>query len=182
MSESDNGKKLVEGMALELFLAEYQHITGRHIEDYVPSERPDFLCIDTAGDKFGIELVRVMLAPESLMWLRILKYEEFADPLDTYIRVQEAIDRKDYLRRTDGWSCPDNTVLVLQLMDSPIEAVAKFFCSEVIEVAEASGFSEIWVADYTVEEAYSTVQLYGIKPECYRGLHDRALGSSKPYG
>lgn len=182
MSENDYGKKLIEAMALDLFLAEYQHITGRLIESYVPSERPDFLCVDTDGDKFGIELVRVMMDPESLMWLRILKNEEFADPLDTYIHLQEAIDRKDYLRRTVGWSCPDDTVLVLQLMDAPIEKVAKFICSEVVEVGEASGFSEIWLADYSVEEAYSTVQLYGIKPEWFRGLHDRALGSSKPYG
>jgi len=182
MSESDYGKKLIEELALDLFLAEYQLITGRRIESYVSSERPDFLCIDTTGVRFGIELVRVMVDPESLMWLRILKNEEFADPLDTYIRVQEAIERKNDLRKKVGWSCQNNTVLVLQLMDAPIEKVAKFISSEVIDVSEASGFSEIWLADYTVEEAYSTVQLYGIKPECFRGLHNRALGNSKPYG
>lgn len=182
MSESDHEKKLIEEMALELFLAEYQFITGRRIESYVPSERPDFLCVDSVGEKFGIELVRVMLDPESVSYLRILKNEEFADPFDTYIRVQEAIARKDYLRRTAGWSLPDNTVLILQLIDAPIESVAKFFGSEILEAGEASGFSEIWLVDYTVEEAYSTVQLYGIIPKCFSGLHDRALGSSKPYG
>ena len=71
MSENDYGKKLIEAMALDLFLAEYQLITGRRIESYVNSERPDFLCIDTTGVKFGIELVRVMVDPESLMWLRL---------------------------------------------------------------------------------------------------------------
>lgn len=182
MSEKNYEKKLIEEEALNLFFAEYKHISGRRIESCVQSERPDFICVDTDGVSFGIELVRVMLDPESLSFLRILKSKEFADPFDTYIRMQEIIDRKDYLRQTSGWSYPENTVLVLQLMDAPIATVAKFICSEVENVAEATGFLEIWIADYTVEEAYSTVQLYGLKPECYLGLHDRTLGSTKPYG
>ena len=182
MSDSDYGKKLVEEMWLDLFLAEYKNITGRSLMKFTRSERPDFLCTDFVGDRFGIELVRVMETPESHMWRRVLKNQEFADPLDTAIRVQETITRKDYLRQTTGWSCPDNTILVLQLMDAPIEEVKKFICSELFEVGESAGFSEIWIADYTVEEAYSTVQLYGIKPERFRGLHDHAFSNSKPYG
>jgi hypothetical protein len=47
----------------------------------------------------------------------------------------------------------------------------------------ATGFTEIWLADLTTIDAFHTVQLFGVKPKEFVGLHAmRRLRSWKPYG
>jgi len=71
---------------------------------------------------------------------------------------------------------------VLQLMDSSIDQVVSFLEKQVIKELNETGFFEIWLADYTILEAFGTVQLYGIKPEKWRGIHDHSRTGNKPYG
>jgi len=66
-------------------------------------------------------------------------------------------------------------------MDSSIEQVILFFDNQVIKELNEMGFYEIWLADYTILEAFGTIQLYGIKPERLQGLHNHSRTGNKPY-
>lgn len=175
-------KKDEEREALDYFLAEYEITTGNKLTVLHESESPDFLCANAAGKQIGVELVRAMKNPELMSWRRILDKLDYADSLDTWIRAQEAIHRKDERRQAPHWQTPLDTILVVQLVDCPIQEVADHIEDDLVAECAATGFSEIWLADYTKLEAFGTVQLYGLKPEKFRGLHERCYGSWKPYG
>ena len=182
LSDKQYGKKLVEEMELEPFLKEYEWITGLSLQLVGRAERPDFIAQRSDGTELGIELSKIMRDPKSAFWARVLSGEEFADPVESAIRLQELIYRKDAKRSGSGWTLPDRTVLVLQLMDSSIGQVAFFLDEQVIKELNETGFFEIWLADYTILEAFGTIQLYGIKPEKWQGLHDHSRTGNKPYG
>jgi len=67
-------------------------------------------------------------------------------------------------------------------MDSSFDQVISFLDKQVIKELNETGFFEIWLADYTILEAFGTIQLYGIKPERWQGLHDHSKRGNKPYG
>ena len=182
LSDQEYGKKLVEEMDLEPFLKEYEWVTGLVLQLINRTERPDFIVQRSDGTQLGIELTKVMRDPESAFWARVLSGEEFADPVETAIHLQELIYRKDAKRSGSGWTLPDRTVLVLQLMDSSIDQVVLFLDDQVIKELNETGFFEIWLADYTILEAFGTIQLYGIKPEKWQGLHSHSRTGNKPYG
>jgi len=165
LSDQEYGKKLVEEMELEPFLKEYEYITGLALQLINRSERPDFIAKRSDGTRLGIELSKIMRDPQSTFWARVLSGEEFADPVITAINLQESIYRKDAKRSGFGWTLPDRTVLVLQLLDSSIDQVISFLDDQVIKELNETGFFEIWLADYTIFDAFGTIQLYGIKPE-----------------
>jgi len=182
VSDREYGKKLGEEMDLEPFLSAYRFVTGLDLEVIGLGERPDFRCRRSDGVELGVEVTRVMTDPESRFWKRVLSGEEYADRVDTAIRLQELIYRKDAKRRSLGWILPQFTILVLQLMDCPLDEASCFLDKEVLSEVVATGFLEIWAADYTAMEAYNSVQLYGIKPPKWAGLHDHSMMGSKPYG
>jgi hypothetical protein len=182
LSDQEYGKKIVEEMELELFLEEYKYITGLSLQLVNQFERPDFIVQRSDGTILGIELSKIMRDPQSSFWARVLSGEEFADSVDTAIHLQELIYRKDAKRSGSGWTLPDRTVLVLQLMDSSIDQVLLFLDDQVIKELNETGFFEIWLADYTILEDFGTIQLYGIKPEKWQGLHNHSGTGNKPYG
>jgi aminobenzoyl-glutamate utilization protein B len=102
MSEQESFKKSEERAAIDLFLVEYRLITGREIGSCMASERPDFLCL-LDGEDIGLEIVRVMADPDSRMWRRILDRDEFMPPLDTLLRLQEAVYKKEEKRLSRSW-------------------------------------------------------------------------------
>lgn len=134
------------------------------------------------GKRYGLEVVRVMVDPEQRMWRRILDGDEFMDPVDTAVRLQELVYQKDVKRSASDWELPDSTILLLTLLDAPIEDVAPYIDEEVLAELYTTGFMEIWVADFTIAEAYGTVQLMCLKCDAYIGLHDFHPRSWKPYG
>jgi hypothetical protein len=182
LSDQEYGKKLAEEMELEPFLKEYKCITGLALQLVNRSERPDFIAQRSDGTRLGIELSKIMRDPQSSFWARVLSGEEFADPVKTAIHLQELIYLKDAKRSGFGWTLPDRTVLVLQLMDSSIDQVVLFLDDQVIKELNETGFFEIWFADYTILDAFGTIQLYCIKPKRWQGLHNHSRTGNKPYG
>jgi len=182
LSDQEYGKKLVEEMELEPFLKEYEWVTGLALQLVGRAERPDFIAQRSDGTELGIELSKIMRDPQSTFWARVLSGDEFADPVETAIYLQELIYRKDAKRSGSGWTLPDRTMLILQLMDSLFDQVISFLDKQVIKELNETGFFEIWLADYTILEAFGTIQLYGIKPERWQGLHDHSKRGNKPYG
>jgi len=126
LSDQEYGKKGAEEMELEPFLKEYKCITGLTLQLVSQSERPDFIAQRSDGTRLGIELSKIMRDPESTFWARVLNGEEQADPIDTAIDLQKLIYRKDIKRSGSGWTLPDRTVLMLQIMDSSIDQVVLF--------------------------------------------------------
>ena len=182
LSDQEYGKKLIEEMDLEPFLKEYEWATGLALQLVNRTERPDFIVQRSDGTQLGIELTKVMRDPESLFWARVLSGEEFADPVKAAIHLQKLIYRKDAKRSGSGWTLPDRTLLVLQLMDSSIDQVVLFLNDQIIKELNETGFFEIWLADYTILDAFGTIQLYGIKPKMWQGLHSHSRTGNKPYG
>ena len=182
LSDQGYGKKLAEEMELEPFLKEYKCITGLALQLVNRAERPDFIAQRSDGTRLGVELSKIMHDRQSAFWARVLSGEEFADPVDTAMQLQELIYRKDAKRSGSGWTLPDRTVLVLQLMDSSIDQVVPFLDDQVIKELNETGFFEIWLADYTILDAFGTIQLYGIKPKRRQGLHNHSRTGNKPYG
>jgi len=182
VSDLEIGKKMVEEMELEPFLDEYAAVTGRKLEVLGRSERPDFICRRGREPYLGLELVKVIEDPISRQWEEILNGSVDVDPLDTAIHLQEAVYRKEDKRKIPGWRCPARTILVLQLMEAPAEEVGRYLDIQILDEMSATGFLEIWAADYTVFEPYGTVELLGIKPRKWRGIHRHRLYGTKPYG
>lgn len=181
MSDSDYAKKLVEEMELEPFLEEYEHVTGTSISVVARSERPDFLC-KRGGRRVGLELVRVMQDPSHRQWKAILGQDEQMHGLDAALLVREAVYAKELRRAPQGWQYPDRTILVVQLMDADGQETVEHLDDQIMEEMAATGFREIWLADYTLMEPYRTVQLVGIKPKRWRGPHLHRFYGLKPYG
>jgi hypothetical protein len=182
LSDQDIGKKEVEENDLEPFLKEYERITNFSLKIIERTERPDFIVQRSDGTQLGIELTKVMRNPKSTFWARVLNGEEQADPIDTAIHLQELIYRKDIKRSQSNWKLSKRTVLLLQLMDSSIDQVTLFLDVQIIREINKTGFFEIWIGDYSILEAYGTIQLYGIKPNKWQGLHDHLNSGKKPYG
>ena len=182
MSNQEIGKKMNEEEDLELFSREYEQITSLSFNIVATTERPDFIVYRSDGMKLGIELTKVMRDPYSAFWARVLNGEEQADPLDSVMNLQELIYTKDKKLSEDNWQFPDRTILLLQLMDSSIEQVASLLDDGIIKEINKTGFLEIWIGDYSISEAYGTIQLYCIKPKKWQGLHDHINSGKKPFG
>src|SRR5206468_8632345 len=114
---------------------------------------------------------------------QVVMGRDYADPGDAAIHLEEAICLKEKKRRRPDWKLPNCTILVVQIVDAPIQSVACFLDRQVLdELFSSAGFCEIWLADYTVAERFQTVQLFGIKPRRWQGLHDHLRTGSKHYG
>ena len=182
MSDSDIGKKEEEREYLYPFLEEYRLVTGRELTVLECRERPDFIVGNDKEERFGLEITRIMVDPETRKWREILDKDEFMDPQDTTIHLLEQLYRKSEKIKSSGWELPDFTILVLAVMDAPIEDMTPFLDEEILDELSMTKFLEIWAADFTIMGAYNTVQLMGLKAGEYTGLHKPHPISWKPYG
>lgn len=66
-------------------------------------------------------------------------------------------------------------------MDSSIKQLVMLLDDNIIKEISKTGFLEIWIGDYSIIEAYGTIQLYCIKPKKWQGLHNH-IATGKPYG
>ncbi len=165
---NDNGKKMVERDEAQEFIEEYARVTGVQLTLVGAGERPDFVC-EKRGRRYGLELVRVMR-------------DGHLHGLDVALLVQEAVYVKDKKRASPGWGYPQSTILVIQLIGNDGEEMAAYLDHQIMDELAGTGFREIWVADYSPMEPYGTIQLIGVKPKRWRGLHRHRRYGTKPYG
>lgn len=178
---NDDGKKMVEAMELKPFLDEYAHVTGIEMTVVGGGERPDFICAKR-GRRFGLELVKAMRDPVQRQWEVMLGGEGPLHGLNAALLVQKAAYAKEQKRASAGWRYPKSTILVIQLIGSDGEEMAEHLDDQVMDEVAQTGFREIWIADYSLMEPYGTVQLIGVKPKRWRGLHRHRFFGTKPYG
>ncbi len=166
---NDDGKKMAERDDLESFLEEYAYVTGDELRLIGAGERPDFVC-EKRGRHYGLELVKVM------------NDNGQHQCLDTSIMVQDTLYKKEKKRASAGWQYQKSTILVIQLIGSDGEEMATYLDDRLMDEMADTGFREIWIADYSTIEPYGTVQLIGVKPKRWRGVHRHRFYGMKPYG
>jgi hypothetical protein len=178
---NDDGKKMVEAMELEPFLDEYVHVTGTELTVVAAGERPDFIC-KKHGRCFGLELVKAMQDHTQRVGDIIFRGESHLHGVDAAMLVQETVYLKEGKRASVGWRYPKSAILVIQLIGSDGEEMAQFLDDQLMDEMAATGFHEIWIADYSPMAPYRTVQLVGVKPKRWRGAHQHRFFGTKPYG
>jgi hypothetical protein len=178
---NDDGKKMVEREDLYQFLEEYARVTGTQLIPIAAGERPDFVC-EKRGRRYGLELVKAMRNPVQRRWEVILGGTGHLSGHDATLLVQDVAYAKDKKRASPGWSYPKSTILVIQLIGSDGEEMVVHLDNQLMDEMAETGFREIWIADYSPMEAYRTIQLIGVKPKRWRGLHRHRLFGTKPYG
>ena len=60
--------------------------------------------------------------------------------------------------------------------------MAEYLDDQLMDEMSETGFREIWICDYSLMDAYGTVQLIGVKPKRWRGSHPHRFYGRKPYG
>jgi hypothetical protein len=176
---NDDGKKMVEREEAEQFLYEYIHVTGIEMDLVAIGERPDFAC-EKEGQRYGLELVKVMKNPE-IRRIDALFGDAHLHGQDAAIMVQETVFAKEEKRSKPDWTFPDKTILVLQLVGSDGEELLEYLDDQLMEEISETGFCEIWIADDSTLGPYNNVQLIGIKPKKWRGLHRHSSYGKKEY-
>lgn len=155
---------MVEEMDLDHFRDAYAHVTGRSLIPVASGERPDFICRWGRAKPVGVELTYVPIGPFGLSF-----------------SLCDAATAKASKLKSPDWTLADRTILVLMVQEplryldgsrDPSEVLAEF----------KLGFIEIWAADYSLLDAYSNIELFGLYPRRWFGFHRRPNWSSKPYG
>jgi len=178
---NDDGRKMVEREEAKLFVSEYSRVTGVELALVGAGERPDFVC-EKRGRQFGLELVRAMQDPVQRHDEVLLGGDGHLHGLDAALLLQAAVHVKEQKRASAGWRYPNSTILVIQLIGSDGEEMIEYLGGQLMDEMATTGFCEIWIADYSTMEPYGEIQLIGVKPKRWRGLHRHALYGTKPYG
>ncbi len=171
--ENARAKKAMEESGAGCFLDAYALATGRRLEIRDSSERPDFICVGPDGLETGLELVKFVGDHES----RGTDEVSYRDAGHALFFIPSTINCKESKRQEPDWRFPDDTILVVQVMDCSI----RLFQSQ-LEVDDYldHGFREIWLADYSELEVYGNIEVFCLYPADLFGYYQSVRG--KPYG
>jgi hypothetical protein len=181
MSDSNLGKKMVEEQHLSYFLDAYSTVTGTTLTVVSSGESPDFICVHPSGELVGVELARSPhdheRAVDDRIWTdRTMRSYDLLDAVSCMITAKE---RK---RLSPHWRTPNNTILVIELLDYTFDSLRWTDRSSLSDDYASSGFIEIWLADHSTLEAFREVRLIGLYPPHFWGLHPQPALEGKPYG
>ncbi len=175
------GRKIVEEHQLKYFTDAYQFSLGDTLDTVSWCEGPDFICQRSNGDKVGVELTQVVGDPSVLK--TCTDPEELMDGFAALEEIHNLIETKEFKRRQSGWRLPENTILVLQLMDYNFREGDSLVLDELdINELPTHGFKEIWLGDYSRLDAYGDIELFCCFPEYLWGFYERWNPGRKPYG
>ncbi|HWB02767.1 MAG TPA: hypothetical protein VG796_07055 [Verrucomicrobiales bacterium] len=181
MSDSDTGKKLIEEGHLGHFIDAYAKVTGETLSVSSSGESPDFICTRPSGEVVGVELARSPHDYESASHDR-----HWTDrTMETY-RLLEAvwqmIAAKKAKREAPHWRTPDNTILVIELVDYTFNSLSWASDASLSNDFADAGFVEIWLADHSTLEAFGKIRLIGLYPPRVWGVHRQPALEGKPFG
>jgi hypothetical protein len=177
MSDQQIGKREEELIFLDPFTEAYERATGEALLLGSGPDPPDFIGTRGTGGKVAVEMTRIMRDPETAHWDDVLRRQEFMEAYDALDMIVNKLEVKENKRAKNYGSWADKTILVLQLMDCPLSTI--MFALETLQDDFTShGFVEVWLADYS-DDAYGTVELYGLYPIGLWGYYERPF--EKPY-
>jgi len=174
-------KKEAEEEILGYFLETYERVTDQSTTIEEISERPDFICARKDGSKVGIEIVKVRRShPNDKLWDRLVKKQDYMSIDNALKMLQEVAAEKDKKRNESDWILPDAAILLIVLTDIPLPKIRKRITSKNLPDLYATGFVEVWIADFTGLEAYNNVELFCVQPAGWAGYYPRDF--HKEYG
>ncbi|MBC8180042.1 hypothetical protein H8E88_02855 [candidate division KSB1 bacterium] len=175
-------KKDSETNDLFYFIESYNACVGIDLQLIEQSERPDFICKNHQGEKVGIELSKVTRDPRDKQWDRIVRKKEFLDSEEAISMILDQVFRKNKKLYENDWNLPEETILILQLYDTPLsELHPLLFKDHFIDLFDTK-FMEIWLGDYTQIEPFDCVDLFCLMPEEMFGTYTNFNQSKKPFG
>jgi hypothetical protein len=178
---SERAKKEAEEESLRYFLEAYEGVTGQSIEVIEISERPDFICVRKDGCRVGVELGKVRRGhPSDILWDRLIEKRDYMSIDDALEKLQEVAAEKERKRNERDWRLPEATMLLIELTDIPLARIKGCVTPDILPDLYATGFAEIWLADFIGLEAYANVELFCVRPDKWAGYYPR--GPQKPYG
>lgn len=181
MSDSNLGKKMVEEQHLSCFLDAYSTVTGTHLTFASSGESPDFICARPSGELVGVELARSPHDHERTADDRIWG-DGTMESYDLLDAIGGMITAKQRKRESPHWRTPNNTILVIELLNYHFDSLRWTEDSSLSGDYADAGFIEIWLADHSTLEAFGEVRLIGLYPPHFWGLHPQPALEGKPYG
>lgn len=174
-------KKELESESLIYFNEKYEEVTGDFLEIVKICERPDFICKRKDGTLVGVELVQVCRGDPIMRSHDINVNKNLTMVPD---RVQDLIQfllyEKDKKRKSEDWKFPNQTILIIQLKESPLHEISNALSKESFFDLTDYGFIEIWVSDESEIEAYDDIELFCLFPSILRRYYKRPI--KKPFG
>jgi hypothetical protein len=123
----------------------------------------------------------VMRDPATAWWERILEPKEHMEYDEAIAQMDFLIERKDAARKRRYSLRVPETILVLQLVDRPLNGFVH--CLEGLQDDfKNHGFVEVWLADYSGHEAYGDIDLFGVFPLDRWGYYCRSRPDRKQFG
>ena len=180
MSNKNRGKKWAEEH-LHRFLEAYATVTGISMNIVSNGESPDFICARPSGELVGVELARSPHDYHGAVWDRIWT-DKTMSAHDLFGAVNQIVTIKAQKRLSAHWRTPDNTILVVELLDYKFDSLAWNSDASFADDYRDTGFIEIWLADYSTLEAYNEVRLIGLYPARFWGVRRQPALEGKPYG
>jgi hypothetical protein len=180
MSDNSVGKKFVEEEHLRYFLEAYAKVTGFSMSIVSGGESPDFICARPSGETVGVELARSPHDYHGAVWDRIWT-DSTMSAHDLFDAINQIVETKTLKRQSVHWRTPNNTILVVELLDYKFDSLFWIKESFAKDYADA-GFVEIWLADFSTLEAYGEARLIGLYPPNIWGIRRQPMLEGKPYG
>ena len=173
-------KKEVELEDLSYFNPIYEEITDDFLEVVEVTERPDFVCKRKDGSIVGVELVKVRRGhPNDVLYDEIIN-KNINMVTDRAIDLIKAlIYKKEEKRKDKDWKFSENTILIIQLKESPLWELANSLTEDLFPDLPDYGFCEIWLADFSELDAYNNIELFCLFPPNMFGYYKSPL--QKPY-
>lgn len=172
---------MIEEEHLVYFIDAYRTVTGSMLVVSDRGESPDFICTRSNGELVGVELARSPHDYGCAVHDRIWgdgKMESY-DLLEAINRMIAAKQRK---LESPHWRTPNNTILVIELLDYAFESLCWLKDTSLNDDYADAGFIEIWLSDHSTLEAFNEVRLIGIYPLHFWGLHSQPKLAKKPFG
>ena len=178
---ADNHKKEQELEVLEYFNPIYEIVTNDFLEIVELSERPDFICKRKNGNLIGVEITQVRRGhPNDVFHDKFVNNNNNLHPTESISIIQYLLHAKEKKRESNGWGLPEETILIIQLKESPLWEMANTLTGDFFPDIPMYGFCEIWLADFSEIEAYNNVELFCLFPHVLYGYYKRPM--QKPYG
>ena len=133
MNDKELGQKMAEEAGFYEFARVYERVTGDRLEIAARHERPDLVCHRVDGSLCGLELTQVRSDPDEV----ILRGPSMP-PIEAAERMSHAVVEKDRKRQDGNWRFPENTILVLQLMNCALTELVSILSDWLDEVLEGS--------------------------------------------
>lgn len=144
-------------------------------------QNPDFICECTDGGRVGVELTRVTRDKNLIFAERVLEGKYEIGPNEAADIIHYLLERKEESRATRDVLKAAKNMLVLQLFDGTLDNIMWVFDGLQNDFVD-HGFEEVWLADYSGQEAYGDIELFGLFPVRWWGYHQRRCPYRKPYG